>query len=141
MTRKLLCVATNDGEFLSADEYIEKKRGEIKKKIEKGIIDTCPGGHSPGAWPMVSDAGGVNPDQIPEAREWARKNGIAVDFTDTGEAILESDGARKRYLKAMGLFCRKSGDGMFSRTYRQEEDKVYDDPRFYTDRNPEDWMR
>lgn len=62
-----------------------------------------------GNWPMLSDALGVNPDQISEAEAHSRSIGIPTHFTADGRAILESPGHRKRYAEALGFFDRNGG--------------------------------
>lgn len=74
---------------------------------EMGGIHTTP----PGNWPLLSDAAGVQPDQIPEAMEHARKVGIPTDFTPDGRAIFTDRGHRKRYCEAIGLYDRSGGYG------------------------------
>tara|TARA_Y100000593_G_scaffold91963_1_gene182186 strand:- start:2079 stop:2447 length:369 start_codon:yes stop_codon:yes gene_type:complete len=64
------------------------------------------------AWPMKSDAAGVHPSQAQEAYETSRKMGIPTRFDpSTGQAIFESRGHRKQYLKAHGLHDRNGGYG------------------------------
>lgn len=65
--------------------------------------------HHPGNWPLLSDAAGVNPDQIGQAREYAAKVGVPTEFTRDGRAILTSAEHRKRYCEAHGLFDRNAG--------------------------------
>ena len=68
--------------------------------------------HSTGAgWPMLSDAMGVHPDQIPEAREHAARHGIPTDFAPDGRAILRSCDHRKRYGELIGMYDRNGGYG------------------------------
>jgi len=65
-----------------------------------------------GTWPMKSDAAGVHPDQIGEAMSAASKMGVPTSFdSKTGQAIFESRGHRKRYLKAHGMHDRNAGYG------------------------------
>jgi hypothetical protein len=70
-------------------------------------------GYSPaqaakGSWPILSDAAGVHPDQIPDAMQEAKNRGVRVEYTRDGRAIFDTPGDRKRYLKAMGLRDRSS---------------------------------
>lgn len=60
-------------------------------------------------YPMKSDAAGIHPSQIPEAREHFAKMGIKVDYTRDGRAIFESPGHRKQVCEAMGLYDRNGG--------------------------------
>lgn len=62
-------------------------------------------------WPMKSDAAGVNPDQIPEARAESIKQGVPTDFDSEGRAIFTSASHRQKYCIANGLrdFSRHGG--------------------------------
>ena len=54
-------------------------------------------------WPMVSEAAGVHPDQIGEARELIRrKAGVDCQFTQDGNPIFTSMDHRRKCLRAMG---------------------------------------
>lgn len=61
--------------------------------------------------PIVSDALGVHPHQVNEAREDAMKKGVPTDFTPTGEPILRSREHRKAYMRAYGFYDRDAGYG------------------------------
>lgn len=71
------------------------------------LIDDGKPAHRP-RWPLASEAAGVHPSQIAEAREFNRKNGVNVDYTRDGRPIFESAGQRKKFLKAWRMFD-KSG--------------------------------
>ena len=58
-----------------------------------------------------SDAAGVHPTQIKEARDLAKRQGIAIDFTPDGRAIFTSAYHRKTYLRACGIHDRNGGYG------------------------------
>lgn len=64
---------------------------------------------TPGNWPMLSDAMGVNVDQIPAALEANRRAGSTVTYDHEGRAILESPGQRKHHAKLMGLHDNNAG--------------------------------
>lgn len=67
---------------------------------------------TPGAWPMESDAAGVNPVQIPEARAYARKMGVPTEYNpQTGAPILTSRDHRKRFCEISALYDRNAGYG------------------------------
>lgn len=69
------------------------------------------GGGLSGCWPMLSDAAGVHPDQIPVAKEKAKKAGINVNFHPDGRVIFESAKQRKAYCEHRGLYDRNGGYG------------------------------
>tara|TARA_R100000458_G_scaffold41260_1_gene38898 strand:- start:1071 stop:1445 length:375 start_codon:yes stop_codon:yes gene_type:complete len=63
-------------------------------------------------WPMKSDAAGVHPDQIGEARKEAKRFGVPTNFDGkTGQAIFTSRSHRAEYLKAKGYHDRNGGYG------------------------------
>ena len=62
-------------------------------------------------WPLLSDAMGVHPDQIAEAREHAARHSVPTDFAPDGRAILRSRDHRKRYGELIGMYDRNGGYG------------------------------
>ena len=62
--------------------------------------------HTPGAWPLVSNALGVHRSQVGEAFEHARKNGVPTEFTADGKVILRDRNHRKAYMRMQGYFDR-----------------------------------
>ena len=62
-------------------------------------------------WPVLSDAAGVNPAQIPEAKRELAAKGVKVDFTNDGRAIFTDPKHRREVCRAMGLFDRNGGYG------------------------------
>lgn len=68
-------------------------------------------GNHPGAWPVLSDALGVLPRQIDEARQSAARRGVPTDFSPDGRAIFRSRGHRSAYCKAYGFHDRDGGYG------------------------------
>jgi hypothetical protein len=67
--------------------------------------------HTPGNWPMKSDAAGVHPDQIKEAYEHSVKIGIPTQFVPDGRAVFTGKQHRKDYCRAIGLHDRNGGYG------------------------------
>jgi hypothetical protein len=59
-------------------------------------------------YPYFSDAMGVHPCQIQEAKEKLAKLGVRVEYTPDGRAIIESPQHRKQLAEAMGLHDRNS---------------------------------
>jgi len=57
----------------------------------------CGTTHTPGTWPMKSDAAGVHPDQIKEATDHANKHGVPTSFTPDGRAIFTGREHRRKY--------------------------------------------
>ena len=63
-------------------------------------------------YPLKSDGAGVHPDQIGEYTKHSEKMGVPTNFdSTTGQAIFESRGHRKKYLKMMGMHDRNGGYG------------------------------
>lgn len=62
-------------------------------------------------WPLYSEAAGVQPSQVKEATEHAKKVGCPTEFTKDGRAIFTDRNHRKSYLKAHGLHDRNGGYG------------------------------
>jgi hypothetical protein len=60
-------------------------------------------------WPLHSDAMAVDPSQITEAVEDARKRGVPTDFDRDGRAVFTGPGHRKRYCEAYGTFTKNAG--------------------------------
>lgn len=63
----------------------------------------------PANWPMESDALGVHPNQVEDARRESERLGVPTDFTRDGRAILVSPAHRKRYARALGFHDRNGG--------------------------------
>ena len=74
----------------------------------------------PGTWPMYSDAAGVAPKQVQEARAHSVRIGIPTDFTSDGRAVFTSRLHRKRYCEAVGLYDRNAGFSDPKRMRRKE---------------------
>lgn len=70
--------------------------------------------NTPGNWPMVSDAMGVHPSQIPEATEQLRRAGITeseASFVKNGGLKLETRRARTKCANALRFFDRDAAYG------------------------------
>lgn len=59
--------------------------------------------HADWAEPILSDGLGVNPDQVPEAREYAARMGHCTEYTDSGQVVLRSHEHRKQTLRELGF--------------------------------------
>ncbi len=70
------------------------------------------GGHLPGNWPMMSDGLAVHPDQVAEASERNKRNGINVTYDPRdGRAILPDRNERKKLLRLEGFRDNNGGYG------------------------------
>lgn len=91
------------------DEGVEITKAEFDRRVPKRGITPghAPRGHHQACWPMMSDALGVNPDQIASARENLKQQGVPTEFDPrTGQAILTSRGHRKKLAQAIGAVDR-----------------------------------
>lgn len=59
-------------------------------------------------WPILSDALGVHPEQIPEAQRELQQHGIHAEFTPDGRMQIESRAHQKQILRAT-KFCDLAG--------------------------------
>jgi hypothetical protein len=67
--------------------------------------------NTPGAWPMLSDALGVHPDQIRDASAEAAAMGVPTQFASDGRAIITSREHRKQLCQVYGFFDKSAGYG------------------------------
>jgi hypothetical protein len=67
--------------------------------------------HTPGTWPMLSDAMGVHPDQIHEASKEAASLGVPTQFTADGRAVLTGPQHRKKLCEAYGFYDKNASFG------------------------------
>ena len=106
-------------EFVWSIREMERKCNNLTYVDESDVVWTRDfsseqGGVAPNCanWPMKSDAAGVHPDQIRDARKESTRFGVPTDFDKkTGQAIFNNRSHRARYLKAKGYFDRNGGYG------------------------------
>lgn len=60
-----------------------------------------------------SKAMAVHPKQVKQARDRAKRHGIAVEYKDDGTAILQSPGARKALMNLEGLRDQSGFGGIY----------------------------
>lgn len=58
--------------------------------------------------PLESNAAGVLPNQVAEARDYAKKHGIPIEYKRDGTAMFKSKRSRDRALRALGLVDKSS---------------------------------
>jgi hypothetical protein len=58
---------------------------------------------------MNSDAMGVHPSQVKEARAADERLGVPIQYEKTGEAVYESASQRKKHCEAHGFYDRNGG--------------------------------
>lgn len=104
------------------DLKVGSKLRRVSKLDGKRIIETVVGIEKksvgftaiqhPSTYPMKSDAAGINPSQIAEARKHDQEVGLNVDYdVDTGEVIFPDRTARKRYCEYHQIYDRNGGYG------------------------------
>lgn len=67
--------------------------------------------HTTTCWPMKSEALAVQPKQIEQARDRAKRHGIPTDFDTFGRPIFTSRGHRKEYMRMEGVHDNHGGYG------------------------------
>lgn len=92
---------------MSVKEYETRVRDgvltEAGATLTRDMMADIPGGPSCGGWPIKSLSMGCHPSQIEEFKGEARRAGIDIDFTPTGDAILRDKAHRKAYRKHRGM--------------------------------------
>jgi hypothetical protein len=102
--------------FLTVSQLERRRRKDGSIRHGGRIYDRDKGAEFRGGftgkakWPILSDAAGVHPDQIPEMSERMRKSGVNLDFASDGRAIFQDSAQRRAALKVLGLHDR-SGYG------------------------------
>lgn len=89
----------------------EVTREEFDRILPSKPIAVPGAAHTPGAWPMVSEAMGVQPDQIAEAAAHARSNGVPTEFTPDGRAIVRDRKHRRDLLRLYRYHDKQGGYG------------------------------
>ena len=69
-------------------------------------------------WPFASEAMGVSPDQIEDAKAELTAHGLSVDFTPDGRPIATSARHFHNIAKAMGMFHGAHGYGQIDESGR-----------------------
>jgi len=57
---------------------------------------------------LESNAAGVMPNQVAEARAFAKARGIEIGYKNDGTALFKSHNSRKRALRALGLMDKSA---------------------------------
>ena len=79
------------------DEVVEVKKKAVRKTKAK--------------WPIVSDAAGVAPSQVGEARRKFADLGLKTEVANDGRVVFTSAQHRKEHCEAVGLYDRNGGYG------------------------------
>lgn len=97
-----------DGTVIDSTPESERKlSAELErdaKRIRRGMR---PRGVQRGAkYPIMSEAMGIEVEDIPKAQEILRSKGVSTDYTDTGEPIIRSANHLREHAQAMGFYDR-----------------------------------
>jgi len=88
-------------------------RAEIKRQLvapkPKSSKGKCQSRGNAWSKPYASDALGVSPDQIPEAREYLRRNGVTADFNEEGQCLITSSKQFQDVARASGMKDGRDG--------------------------------
>lgn len=98
--------------FVGDEEVTEAQWNErFPSKLDDALAAAATlASHSPGCWPMVSEALAVHPDQVDAANERARKHGIAVRYEKgTGLCQIDSDGDKVKLVRLEGFANKQAG--------------------------------
>lgn len=107
--KKVLIYLIDDREVSKA-KFRREEKAALKRIVKQEYApQTNRGGAS--AWPLVSDALAVHPDQIPEAIESAKRKGVPTEFDKMGRPIFTSRAHRKSYCEKYHFFDRNGGYG------------------------------
>ncbi len=97
-----------EGQEVTEEEFYAATPARGVEMLSEG---KPPRGHTAGAWPMLSDALAVHPNQIDAARARNRHHGVLVDYAPDGRAILPDRGARRDLMKLEGCHDNEGGYG------------------------------
>ena len=87
------------------DGWIVLDDGRKARRSYKGRLPV-----TPSTYPKRSDAMGVHPSQVKEARAADERLGVPIQYDKkTGEAVYESKSQRKKHCEAHGFFDRNGG--------------------------------
>jgi hypothetical protein len=127
MILKIVGSGANKTYFVDGKEVTEAEFWAAAPVVQEFSGDSLIG------WkPIESDALGVHPSQINEAREDAIKKGVPTDFTPTGEPILRTREHRKKYMQAYGFYDRDAGYGDAQRgSFRGDKPDPVDPRKLY----------
>ena len=89
-----------NGQVVSRKSFMRGARG----------IESVPMTTPPGCWPRWSDAAGIHPNQVDEARQSDLAQGVSAEYCrKTGQVKFESRRHEKQCLEAWGLYHLNGG--------------------------------
>ncbi|MEM7820014.1 MAG: hypothetical protein QW761_00200 [Candidatus Aenigmatarchaeota archaeon] len=100
------------------DGKIYRRMRSLEENMPVKIASRKRQAYVPAKYPYFSDAMGVAPSQIPEAKRKLAALGVRVEYTPDGRAIIESPAHRKRLAEAMGLHDRNSYGTRYEARYK-----------------------
>jgi len=84
----------------------DSKTDEVVEVINKAARKT-----TNAKWPILSDAAGVAPSQVGEARQKFADLGLNTEVMRDGRVVFTSASHRKKHCEAVGLYDRNGGYG------------------------------
>jgi hypothetical protein len=102
-----------DGEWVLTTVYVIDGREVPKAEFDRAMKKPKRAGFmaANSKWPILSKGLGVHPKQVKAATAAAAKKGVRLEFTPSGEAILESRAHRREALRATGFHDNNGGYG------------------------------
>jgi len=95
--------------WMSVKEMWDKTEGdglEIDGEVwDRDIAGEHQGRQSLGGagWPLMSEAAGTHPDEVPKTMAEMRSKGVNLNYTKDGRAIFENASQRRKALRALGM--------------------------------------
>lgn len=111
MRGKVICHRDGTCDYLIEGRSATKEEFDAAFPPQPDFLDVPPMSSSASAWPMYSDAMGVHPKQIEEARARNRAHGIQIDYLPDGRAILTDRGSRRDLMRIEGYHDNNGGYG------------------------------
>lgn len=101
-------------EVARACDAIEAGTNIFKRSIFED--DSLPGKRTGriAAWPLVSTAAGIDPEDIPAAKDYLAQHGVRTEFTPAGDPVFRDRRHRYEHCKAVGLVDRDGGFGDYT---------------------------
>lgn len=97
-------------EVVAACEEIEAGTNPFKRELF--AEDSLPGKRTRrqiARWPIVSQAAGIDPEDIPTEQNYLAQHGVKTEYTSEGCPIFRDRAHRREHLRLAGLYDRDGG--------------------------------
>ena len=81
---------------------------KCRAKMRRSFSDEHPGAMTDWTDQLESNGAGVSANQVAEARAFAKKRGIPIEYKKDGTALFRSKRSRDKALRALGLVDKDS---------------------------------